>query len=409
MIKIRSFIFTSGKLVAALIINLSLKLTSLHYNQTMETSLSSAPIWVNTPTSLTHLVRDLSTQPRLAIDTESNSLYAYQERVCLIQFSTASTDYLVDPLALSDLSELAPIFSNPDIEKVFHASEYDIICLRRDYQFSFTHIFDTMQAARILGRTAVGLGSILEAEFGLKLNKRYQRADWGIRPIPPDMLNYARLDTHYLLPLRDRLAEALQTAGLWQLAQEEFDRLCNPSLPSENGYSRLLNNRELSARQNTVLHELCHYRDQQARRLNVPPFKVLSNDMLIEIAQHCPQTPVALENLTHLPARLRTRHGEQILRAVQKGLSAPLAQRPCPPPKPDEAYLTRAEKLREWRKQAAQQMGVESDIILPRETLEAIACSNPQNIQELARIMDKFPWRLKRYGEDILRALHSKE
>ncbi len=382
----------------------------MHYNQIMEISLLPAPVWVNTPSSFTHLVHDLSTQPRLAIDTESNSLYAYQERVCLIQFSTASTDYLLDPFALSDLSALAPIFSNPQIEKVFHASEYDIICLRRDYQFSFTNIFDTMQAARILGRPAVGLGSILEAEFGLKVNKRYQRADWGVRPIPPEMLNYARLDTHYLLPLRDRLAEALQAAGLWQLALEEFERLCNPAIPaSENGNARILNSRELNARQNTVLHELCHYRDQQARRLNVPPFKVLSNDMLIEIAQHCPQTPTALETLVHLPARLRSRHGEQILRAVQKGLSAPLAQRPSATPRPDEAYLMRAEKLREWRKQAAQKMGVESDIILPRETLEAIASANPQTMHELAQVMGKLTWRLEHYGQEILNTLHSKE
>ncbi len=375
----------------------------------MQISSLPDPIWVNTPEKLNHLVNDLTHQARLAIDTESNSLYVYQEYVCLIQFSTPTTDYLLDPLDLKDLSRLADIFANPQIEKIFHACEYDIICLRRDYHFSFANIFDTMHAARILGRSGVGLGSLLEEEFGLQINKRYQRANWGIRPLSPEMLNYARLDTHYLLPLRDILADALQTANRWQLAQEDFERLCHPAVPaSENGNQRPLNSRELNARQNTVLHELCHYRDQQARRLDLPPFKVLSNEMLIEIAQQCPKTIAELENLRSVPPRLRQRHGEQLLHSVQRGLAAPLLSRSTPA-RPDEAYLWRMETLREWRKQTAQKMGVESDIILPRETMEAIAESNPKTLEELSNVLNKLPWRLQHYGQDILKQLHPKE
>ena len=178
-----------------------------------------------TQDSLSKLARDLSSQPRLAVDTESNSLHAYREQVCLIQFSTANTDYLVDPLALPDLSAIAPLFSNPGIEKVFHAVEYDQICLKRDFGITFVNIFDTMQAARILGYKQVGLDAMLAEKLDLILDKRYQKADWGERPLSPEMLNYARLDTHHLLDLRDSLQAELQQRGRWELACEEFTRL----------------------------------------------------------------------------------------------------------------------------------------------------------------------------------------
>ena len=122
-------------------------------------------------------MEELGREPLVAVDTESNSLHAYRERVCLIQFSIARADFLVDPLALKDLSSLAPIFEDERIEKIFHAAEYDLICLNRDFGFTFTNLFDTSVAARILGREAIGLGSMLEAEFGVRQNKRHQRAN----------------------------------------------------------------------------------------------------------------------------------------------------------------------------------------------------------------------------------------
>ncbi len=168
-------------------------------------------------------------KPRIAVDTESNSLHAYHERVCLIQFSTTEQDYILDPLALEDLSLLGPIFANPQIEKIFHAAEYDLICLRRDYGFTFSNIFDTMQAGRILGRKQAGLDRLLEDKFGVKVNKRFQKADWAVRPLSRDLLVYARLDTHYLIPLSNLLKADLEEKGLWQLALEDFQIACHPN------------------------------------------------------------------------------------------------------------------------------------------------------------------------------------
>ena len=163
------------------------------------------PVWVDEHNKLDRTVEDLSMQARIAVDTESNSLHAYREQVCLIQFSTPNKDYVVDPLALEDLSQLAPIFASPKIEKIFHAAEYDLVCLRRDFEFEFDNIFDTMQAARILGYQYVGLDNILADKFDVKVDKRHQKANWGARPLTHAQLDYARMDTHYLIDLRNLL------------------------------------------------------------------------------------------------------------------------------------------------------------------------------------------------------------
>ena len=184
-----------------------------------------APIVVTHEDTLARMVERLSREPRVAVDTESNSLYAYREQVCLIQFSVPGADYLVDPLAVENLTRLGPLFADGGMEKVFHAAEYDVVCLKRDFNFEFNNLFDTMVAARILGREEVGLGALLEHEFGVKLDKRFQRANWGERPLKGELLAYARLDTHYLLELRDRLYPKLMERGLWALAEEDFRRM----------------------------------------------------------------------------------------------------------------------------------------------------------------------------------------
>ena len=186
----------------------------------------SPPVWVNTTQLLKQMVDDLASQDRVAVDTESNSLHAFREQVCLLQFSTSKTDYLLDPLVLKDLSILAPIFSNPRIEKVFHAAEYDLICLRRDFGFSFVNLFDTMQAARVLGYPAVGLDRLLGDKFKIKMDKRHQKANWAARPLTKDQIHYARLDTHYLFDLRDALEQELREKQRLEYALEDFNRAC---------------------------------------------------------------------------------------------------------------------------------------------------------------------------------------
>ncbi len=341
----------------------------------------------------------------MAVDTESNSLYAYREQVCLIQFSTPAADFLVDPFSLPDLSSLAPIFADPKIEKVFHAAEYDIICLKRDFGFEFANLFDTMLAARILGRCEIGLGSVLKAEFGLVLDKRFQRADWGQRPLPSDLLAYAQLDTHYLIPLRQRLYDALQKEGRWPLAVEDFNRMRSVNGRVLDGEPlsclNLSGAHDLTPQQAAVLQELCQYRDMVARTQDRPLFKVLGNDTLVAIAAACPSGFDDLKRLPGMSQGQLHRHGKQLLQAVARGMKSPPLY-PTRSPRPDERYLSRLEALRQWRKATAQSWGVESDVILPRDLLHALAEANPTHPEALEEVMADFPWRREHLGEQIM-------
>ena len=362
------------------------------------------PLLIQSAEGFAKLVGDLKKQAHIAVDTESNSLHAYHERVCLIQFSTPERDYILDPLALEDLSPLAPIFSNPRIEKIFHAAEYDLICLRRDYGFTFSYIFDTMQAGRILGRKQAGLDRLLEDKFGIKVNKRFQKADWAVRPLSRDLLLYARLDTHYLIPLRDLLRADLEEKGLWQLALEDFQIACLPNGHKPKveapAWMRFSARHQLTLRDLTILNELLGCREQIASRLDRPPFKVLDDDSLVELAKARPSTleELAEAGLTSKQAQL---WGQQFLAALKRGEKSPLVER-VSREVPDNDYLKRLDKLKTWRKRAAAQMDVESDIVLPRSLLLALAERGPQ---EMDSILQPSPWRLEHFGSQILRVL----
>ena len=366
------------------------------------------PVLVTRPAQLRQAADKLRQESIVAVDTESNSLYAYYERVCLMQFSTQQTDYLVDPLALSDLSPLRPLFADPAIEKVFHAAEYDVICMKRDYGFEFNHIFDTMVAARILGREAVGLGSILEAEFGVRLDKRYQRANWGQRPLPAHLLAYARLDTHYLIPLRGKLRQALEEKELWPLAQEDFERL-----RLVNGHAaedpppncwRIRGANDLHPQQAAVLQELCGYREQAARNLDRPVFKIINDQTLLDIASRLPQNMTELGRIQGMNDAQLHRHGGRLLEAVKRGLNSPPIYPPRPQ-KPADDFLDRLEALRRWRKRVGEQKGVNSDIILPRALMLTLAERDPHTPDELAVLLADVPWRRGQYGAQILEAI----
>jgi ribonuclease D len=365
------------------------------------------PILISDDESLAQFVQELSRHPIIAVDTESNSLHAYRERVCLIQFSTPAADFIVDPIKVRDLQPLADVFANPAQQKVFHAAEGDIIGLRRDYGFEFKNLFDTMIAARSLGWPQVGLAAILDRHFGVTMNKKYQRADWGRRPLTPEQLDYARLDTHYLLALRDLQRQALVDAGHWPEAQEDFERVASlrpesePSDPPEPAFWRVKGAQDLGPGQAAVLQELFAYRDEQARRIDRPLFMVMSDATLVELARRAPRRSDDLPAIPGLTADQIRRHGPAVLRAIEQGLRAPAVQRPPVEPEPDDVR-ERYDRLHTWRKERARARGVESDVILPRRALLDLARRPPRSEDDLTRITDFGPWRRETYGKEIL-------
>lgn len=260
---------------------------------------------IEEPTALQRLAETLRRTTHIAIDTESNSFYAYFERVCLIQISTSEDDFIIDPLAIEDLSPLQGAFADPSIEKVFHAAPNDVLGLKRDFHFEFHNLFDTAVACKILGYKELGLAKILQQHFDVTLNKKWQRCDWGRRPLSDQQLDYARLDTHHLLALRNLLAEDLLAKELWDSAKESSERTGEQEFQQKvfhpESFIQLRGARSLDPVGRRVLRALYLYRDHEARRRDRAPFRVLSDETLVRLAANRPKSLEDFVKIKGLP------------------------------------------------------------------------------------------------------------
>lgn len=262
-------------------------------------------VLIETQTDFNRLMSMLADASQIAVDTESNSFFAYYERVCLIQISTDKDDYLVDPLSLKDVTPFCQILRDESIEKIFHAASNDLIGLKRDFHCCIRNLFDTAVACKLLGVKKLGLAKVLDEHFGVTLNKKWQRCDWEKRPLKKEQIDYARLDTHYLIPLRHRLALELIKRDLWQDAQEAFVKICSQEAQEKvfqpNGFAHIKGAQALDNQSRRILKDLYRYREQEAKRRNRAPFRILSNETLVRLALDHPSSVQELARVKGLP------------------------------------------------------------------------------------------------------------
>lgn len=370
--------------------------------------------YIDHPRKLIAMVDALRREPLLAFDTESNSLHAYTERVCLIQISSRSADYIVDPLALPDLAPLGELLADPRIETVFHASEYDLMCLKRDYRFEITNLFDTMVAARICGIRQIGLQNLVQTYLGIDLDKSHQRDNWGKRPLPVACLRYAQFDTHYLPELRDMLLAELQARGHLEEARETFDDLSRLTHAhegrsfDENGYWKIGIPARLTPRQMAILRELYIAREKLAEHAELPPMNVAQNRTLVELSQRAPTHRDDLRGIFGLSPQGIRKWGDHWITAIGRGLKADLRTQPAPEVVPVD-IADRYNALHAWRKKRAETRGVESDVIITKQALWSLAYKAPVTLDDLENIEGLGPWRIQHYGSEILHILSTQE
>lgn len=361
-------------------------------------------ILIVTNKQLLDMISDLRNQPFIGVDTESNSLFEYQEKICLIQFSTIEQDYLVDTIKLKDLSPLNKIFSTDEIEKIFHAAEYDLMCLKRDFQFEFNNIFDTMIASRILGFRSIGLQSLLKDYFNVEVEKKYQRANWGKRPLPDEMLRYAQCDTHYLIELRKILFEKLKQENKYELATEDFNRMtCVDAFVNNKNndhYWKIIKGNSLSPLQESVLIEIYFLRENLAKQLNRPPFKVFGNQTIVELAKIMPKNENQLNNISGLSPKMIQKYGDQIIMAIISGLTQ-VSNIKKERIRPNPLFLQKYDALKNWRKIKGIELSVESDIVLPKDHMEQIAHKKISSLSDIQEIMQNIPYRFQQFGKEI--------
>lgn len=373
--------------------------------------MTSIPILQTVP-QLEDLARQLAATPGFAFDLEADSMHSYREKVCLMQVTFGSETLLIDPFPLPNLDALKPVLADPSVRKIFHAADYDLRCLYRDFDIEVRGLFDTMICAQLLGEERIGLADLLAKYFDVRLDKRFQRADWSQRPLPDDMLRYAAEDTRHLPRLAELFEHRLRERGRLDWAKEEFRlqeqvRFADPEGPP---FLRIKGAGRLDRRQLGILDRLLAWREREAERRDQPPFKVIGNRELLALAQAAPATPRALEHVEDLPARHRQRLGKQLLAAIEEGLALGKEQLPTYPKQAARAQRDpeiegRLNRLKKWRAAAAKGLGLDPGVLINNAQLEELARGNPQSPAELEQLAGLKNWQVRELGNEILQKL----
>jgi ribonuclease D len=370
------------------------------------------PLLVEDRAALERMLRDLADSDVIAVDTEADSFFQYQERICLVQVSGAGKDWIVDPLAGAPLEAMGEMLADGRRTKVFHDGEYDLLLLKRLHGLDVRGLFDTRVASAALGSESPGLASVLREAFGVQLDKSMQLSNWGQRPLTDKQISYARLDTHYLVELEQRMAEDLREHGRYEIAASEFRRLEAMVPPPRefdpDEFLRLKGARSLDRLQMRALRELFVMRDRMARERNVPPFKVLGHGQLVEVARLMPRGSSELGRVAGLSPRVAQRIGNQLLAAVRQAKElGPLEQLPALSARDgtdvlDEPGAELHERLKVVRKRVAERERIDASLVINRHVLLELALKRPETEAELDMLL---PWQRELLGNEVLEAI----
>jgi ribonuclease D len=369
-------------------------------------------LYIDTQRDADDFLADISGIREIAVDTEGASFHRFIDRIYLLQITTRERSAIIDPLPIGMPKALGDILQDPQVEVVFHDADYDLRLLHQDYGWHVNHIFDTRIAAQLLGIKSFGLAALLEQFFAVKLDKKHQRADWSLRPLTQGMLDYAAQDTKYLLDLRDELKVRLEKLGRWEWAREEFDRLEGTRWEEDDNsqaFLRIKGARDLTRRELALLRELVPWRDSVAREVDRATFRVMGNEVLLDIARTAPRTVKDLSGLKGMPRNILDRGAHAILAAVQRGLEVAEEHLPRFPRAPkwdrEEDFDDRVSRLKSVRDAAAARLNLDPGVLCSRERLEAIARKKPSKVSDLEDVQGLRRWQIAEMGESFVAAL----
>lgn len=369
-------------------------------------------LYIDTQHDADDFLDDISAAREIAVDTEGASFHRFVDRIYLLQITTRERSAIIDPLPGGMPKRLGEILQDPDVEVVFHDADYDLRLLHQDYGWHVNRIFDTRIAAQLLGIKAFGLAALLDQFFGVKLDKKHQRADWSLRPLTRGMLDYAAQDTRHLLDLRDELKAQLEKLGRWEWAREEFDRLEGTRWEEDDdsqAFFKIKGARDLTRRELALLRELVPWRDSVARDLDRATFRVMGNEVLLDIVRTAPATVKQLALLKGMPRGILDRGATAILSAVKRGLEVAEENLPSFPRAPkwerEDDFDARVAKLKAVRDAAATRLVLDPGVLCSRERLEAVARRKPQKLNDLEDIPGLRRWQIGEMGEDFVAAL----
>jgi len=372
------------------------------------------PLWIKTPEEMDALVASLKGAKALSIDTEADGLHHYPVKLCLVQVADdRGRGHLADPLALPTLAPLGPFFADAGVVKVLHAADNDLSYLKRLYGFTVENVFDTAIAARFLGVTSLSLEGLLRDFLGVDPGPSRQKDDWSKRPLSPAQETYALNDVLHLIPLRERLLEALRAKGRDGWVEEECAAVAAMPVPERvvdpDAYMKLKGAKDLDGRGLAILRELAQAREMLAVKADRPPFMILGNEVLVALAALKPQDSAAILTVKGCTANVVRRAGDAILAAVERGLAVPDAElpvrRPNPRPRISGAVQRRSDALRAWRVEAAKAVELDAGVIFPQRLIDRLAHDPPADVNALAQVEGVGRWRAELFGTELLKRL----
>lgn len=375
-----------------------------------------ATSYVDTPERAREAGLAIAAADTIAVDCEAAGYHRYSDRLCLVQLSTPSRTFVLDPLAV-DLKPQLKGLEDPRRRVLMHGAAYDLRLLRRDLDIRVAHLVDTQVQAGLLGEPAVGLQALLERHLGIRVSKKFQKADWARRPLSAEMIEYAAGDTRYLHRLVAILGERLREAGRASWAEEECAWLVRsasspetPGAPADP-VTRFRGARRLSPRAVTALRAVIGWRDTVARDLDRAPFRVASDAALLEVAVRSPVSLHELARVHGFPARLARTRGKSLLRVlddVDRLPAAELSPYPLPArkrsrPTPEEEAAF--ERLRAARNRVADGLALDRGRVMANNVLRAVAAANPRSLRQLVAVGDVRQWQAEVLGEKLLAAM----
>lgn len=373
---------------------------------------TESALYLDQVPEIDRFLTDISNVKELALDTEGASFHRFLDRIYLLQISTREQSAIIDPLPIGSPAKLGQLLESKNVEVVFHDADYDLRLLHQDYGWHATNIFDTRVASQLLGIKSFGLAALLEQFFDVKLDKKHQRADWSMRPLTPDMLQYAAQDTRYLLQLKDHMKGELKRRGRMHWAEEEFTRLEGTRWEAEEsmeGFLRIKGARDLSRRELAVLREVANWRDTVAAQLDRATFRVMGNEVLLELARRAPKSASELGTIKGMPKGMIERAGADVVAAIRRGMEAPEAELPKFPKgqrwNKDRDFDEKVGRLKSVRDAAATRLELDPGVLCSRERLENVARSGARTVQDLTAVPDLRRWQIEEMGEGFVRAL----
>jgi len=367
---------------------------------------------IQTGAELGRFVERIIGEKIVAVDLEADSMFHFQEKVCLIQMAANGENVVIDPLAVKDLTPLRPIFQSEGICKIFHGSDYDVRSLYRDFTIEVNNLFDTQLASMFLGDRSTSLEAVINKRFGVKLDKRFQKKDWSQRPLPEGMIEYAASDVFHLIPLARQIKDELEKKGRLGWVREECVLLSDVR-PVENGdeplFLRFRGAGRLKRRNLAVLEGLLQYRKELAIKKDRPLFKVFSNQSLLKIAQEMADAPAALEASGCLSAKQIRIHGKALSNIVQAAKALDEKDLPVYPrrrrPSVSPQVPDRIKAIKAWRDKLAEKLELDPALLFNKALMSAIAVQHPKNTGALRKIEGIRNWQVDAFGQDVIEIL----